>query len=142
MHRCLARFRDVRWLLIAGVFLVAPGAAPLWADQPGEKAVFKGTWTAKYKDNQGKEGEGRYVFREDQNGGLVVAVSWEKETMELKGERLGLDAVRLEGKHEKKYTTYRYIGRMEGKTLVLRYLSIDEKTGKSASGESRLTRAK
>ena len=62
------------------------------------------------------------------------------QKMQLKGERLGLDAMRLEGKDGD--TSYWYIGRMEGSVLVLYYLSIEGMTGKSGSGVSRLTRPK
>ena len=86
--------------------------------------------------------KGKYHFHKEKDGRFEVTVSWnvDKETMQLQGERLGSDAMRLEGKHET--TTYWYIGRMDGGELVLRYLSVDGKAGKSGSGESRLTRAK
>ena len=74
---------------------------------------------------------------------MKVSVSWKEKTvpkkMELRGERLGLEAIRLEGNYGG--TTYRYMGRVKKCKLVLHYLSIDE-SGKSGSGTSTLTRKK
>ena len=101
-------------------------------------------WDGTYLDDQKMTGTGKYKFYDEEDGNLKVAVSWKDkkmilQKMELKGKRLGIDAMQLEGKH--KDTTYRYMGRMEDSGLVLRYLSIDGK-GKSGSGVSTLTRQK
>ena len=142
---------NLRWSLLTCALFVAvggvfrfPGEGLLSADQPpakpNQKLDFKGTWDGTYVDDQGKTGKGTYKFHDEKKGRLKVTVSWGKYKMELEGERLGLDAMHLEGKDGD--TTYRYIGRMEGSGLVLQYLSIDGKTGKSGSGVSKLTRQK
>lgn len=107
---------------------------------PTEKVIFQGKWDGKYRDNWGKEGQGVYDFRQTKEGRLDVTVSWEDHKMELKGEQFGFGGVRLEGEYNG--TTYRYLGRMEGGELVLNYLSVEEKTAKTGSGVSRLTRQK
>jgi hypothetical protein len=113
--------------------------------KPSEKAVFKGMWDGKYRDNDGTMGLGSYQFDDKGDGLLKVVVSWKDGNlksyeMNLEGKRLGIDAMYLEGKY--KDTTYRYMGRMNKGELMLQYLSIDEKTGKSGSGVSALTRPK
>jgi len=105
---------------------------------------FEGKWDGKYTPDHGKPGEGKYEFGNEKDGRWDITVSWveDKDTksMKVKGERLGPDALRLEGKYED--TTYWYIGRMEGTKLVFRYLSVNEKTGVSGTGVSELTRPK
>lgn len=107
-----------------------------------ERIDFEGKWDGKYKPTQGEPVEGKYEFGKETDGRWDITVSWvegkETKSMKVKGERLGPDALRLEGKYGG--TTYWYIGRSEGKTVVLRYLSVNEKTGKSGTGVSELTR--
>jgi hypothetical protein len=149
--------RNLRWPLFACLFFVAPGAAlvfhggdRVWGGQtpakPNEKSSFQGKWDGAYVDDEGKPGKGEYVFREEKDGQFEVSVSWKEkmkpQEMKLKGKRLGLDAMYLEGKHVAKDTTYRYMGRMENGQLVLNWLSIDEKTGQSGKGVSTLTHPK
>lgn len=109
-----------------------------------ERVDFGGKWDGKYKPSRGEPGEGKYEFGKEQGGRWDITVSWvegkETKSMQVRGERLGPDALRLEGKYGD--TAYWYIGRMEGETLVLRYLSVNEKTGESGSGVSELTRPK
>ncbi|MBM3995708.1 MAG: hypothetical protein FJ303_16385 [Planctomycetes bacterium] len=87
-----------------------------------KRADFEGKWDGKYTPSRGKPGEGKYEFGKETDGRWDITVSWvdDKETksMKVKGERLGPDALRLEGKYEG--TTYWYIGRLEGETVVLR----------------------
>ena len=108
-----------------------------------ERVDFEGKWDGKYRPTRGEPGEGKYEFGKEKDGRWGITVSWveEKETksMKVSGERLGPDALRLEGKYGG--TTYWYIGRMEGKALVFRYLSVNEK-GESGTGVSELTRPK
>ena len=143
-----ARFSNVSWPLVACVTLVSAsgpfvfrGASLTGAQPPVKKVVFEGKWDGKFENNKGETGEGKYLFHKEQEGRFDVTVSWDNDMkkMEIKGERLGPDALRLEGKY--KDTTYWYIGRVEGGGLVLRYLSVDG-TGQSGSGVSRLTRPK
>jgi len=108
---------------------------------------FEGKWDGKYKPDHGKPGVGKYEFGKEKDGGWDITVSWVDEhqkpqSMKVRGERLGPDAVRLEGKDGD--TKYWYIGRLEDKNtkLVLRYLSVNEKTGESGTGVSELTRPK
>lgn len=105
---------------------------------------FEGKWDGKYTPSRGDPGEGKYEFGKEADGRWDITVSWQegKETksMKVRGERLGPDALRLEGKYGD--TTYWYIGRMEGKTVVLRYLSVNKKSGESGTGVSELTRPK
>ena len=115
------------------------------AQQPAtEKVDFEGDWDGKYTNNENQTGEGKYLFHKEKDSRWEVTVSWVDDgvtkTMQLKGERLGPDAVRMEGRN--KDTTYWYLGRMEGSALVLPYLSVDAKSGKSGSGVSTLTRGK
>ena len=92
--------------------------------------------------SEGEPGNGKYEFAKEKDGRWDVTVSWvegkDTFTMTLQGERLGPDALRLNGKYRD--TTYWYIGRMRDNTLVLQYLSIDGKSGKSGTGVSKLTR--
>jgi hypothetical protein len=151
-----ARYPLARWTAIGMVLLVAaslafmvPGARFLFTgQQPAKqdgKAAFEGMWDGSFKDDPDETGKaatgnGKYLFHEEKEGRFDVSVSWNdgkyNGEMKLQGERLGLDAMRLEGKY--KQTTYRYLGRMVDGKLVLRYLSIDE-NGKSGSGVSTLT---
>jgi hypothetical protein len=152
-----ASFRNARWPLFACLFLVAPGAALFFPGgdrvsggqtpaKPNDKPSFKGKWDGAYVDEDGKPAKGEYEFHDEKDGQFEVKVSWHEkmnlQKMKLQGKRLGRDAMYLEGKHEDKDTTYRYMGRLEKGQLVLTYLSIEEKTGQSASGVSRLTRQK
>lgn len=109
-----------------------------------ERLDFEGKWDGKYTPSHGEPGEGKYEFGKEKGGRWDITVSWvedkQAKSMKVKGERLGPDALRLEGKYGD--TTYWYIGRMEGKALVLRYLSVNEKTGNSGTGVSELTRPK
>jgi hypothetical protein len=109
---------------------------------PVERVDFEGKWNGKYTPSRGDPGEGKYDFGKEKDGRWDITVSWiednETKSMKVRGERLGPDALRLEGMY--KDTTYWYIGRMEGKKLVLRYLSVNEKTGESGTGVSVLTR--
>lgn len=107
---------------------------------------FEGMWNGKFKPDHGKPGEGTYEFGKEKDGGWDITVSWVDEhnmpqSMKVRGERLGPDAVRLEGKNGA--TKYWYIGRLDEKNtrLVLRYLSVNEK-GESGTGVSELTRPK
>ena len=103
---------------------------------------FDGKWDGKYTPTHGQPGKGKYDFGKEKNGRWDITVSWvegdETKSMTVKGERLGPDALRLEGKYGD--TTYWYIGRMEGKTLVFRYLSVNAQSGDSGTGISELTR--
>ena len=148
-----AKIRNARMPLTAIVFLVAVSAAFLCsgedllsADQPPSKAkdkvVFEGKWDGKYENDQRETGQGKYEFHKEKDGRFEVTVSWDMDTkkMQLEGERLGPDAIRLEGEY--KGITYWYIGRKEGSGLVLRYLSVEGKTGNSGTGVSKLTRQK
>jgi hypothetical protein len=114
-----------------------PGAAVKRVD-------FEGKWDGKYTPSRGEPGEGKYEFGKEQDGRWDITVSWiegkETKSMQVRGKRIGPDALRLEGKYED--TTYWYIGRMEEKAVVLRYLSVNEKTGESGTGVSVLTRPK
>jgi hypothetical protein len=105
---------------------------------------FEGKWDGKYTPSRGEPGEGKYEFGKETDGRWDITVSWvegkERKSMKVKGQRLGPDALRLEGKYDD--TTYWYIGRLEGKTVVLRYLSVNEKSGESGTGVSELTRPK
>jgi hypothetical protein len=112
-----------------------------------ERIDFEGKWDGKFTPSVGEPGEGKYEFGKEKDGKWDIKVSWledkKPKSMPVKGERLGPDALRLEGKY--KDTKYWYIGRMEGKKekkLVFRYLSVNETTGESGTGESVLTRAK
>lgn len=109
-----------------------------------ERVDFEGKWNGKYTPSRAEPGEGKYEFGKETDGRWDITVSWvegkETKSMKVRGERLGHDALRLEGKYEG--TTYWYIGRSEGKTVVLRYLSVNEKTGESGTGVSELTRPK
>jgi hypothetical protein len=92
--------------------------------------------------SRGAPGEGKHEFSKEKDGKWDITVSWvhgnETLSMTVAGERLGPDSVRLEGKD--KATKYWYIGRMESRALVLRYLSVNEETGESGTGVSVLTR--
>jgi len=109
-----------------------------------DRIDFEGKWDGKYKPSRGEPGEGTYEFGKEKADRWEITVSWVEEkktkTMKVKGERLGPDALRLEGKYGD--TTYWYIGRMEGKALLFRYLSVNQKTGESGTGVSELTRPK
>ena len=109
-----------------------------------ERVDFEGKWDGKFTPSRGAPGEGKYEFGKEKDGRWDITVSWlegkESKSMPVKGERLGPDALRLQGKY--KGTTYWYIGRREGKSLVFRYLSVDELTGESGTGVSVLTRPK
>ena len=109
-----------------------------------ERVDFEGTWDGKYTPSRGEPGVGKYEFGKETDGRWDITVSWiegkETKSMKVKGERLGPDALRLEGKYEG--TTYWYIGRREEKSVVLRYLSVNEKSGESGTGVSELSRPK
>jgi hypothetical protein len=108
-----------------------------------ERIDFEGKWDGKYKPTRGEPGKGKYEFSKEKGGRWDITVSWvegkETKTMKVRGERVGPDALRLEGRYAD--TTYWYIGRMEGKVLVFRYLSVNEK-GESGTGVSELTQPK
>ena len=120
---------------------VAADEKPRAAD---ERIDFDGKWDGKYTPTRGEPGVGKYEFGKEKNGQWDIVVSWvegkETKSMKVRGERLGPDALRLEGKYGA--TMFWYIGRMEDKALVLRYLSVNEKTGESGTGVSVLTRPK
>ncbi len=105
---------------------------------------FEGKWDGRYEPSEGTPGEGKYEFNKEKDGRWEIKVSWmegkDTFTMALEGERLGPDSLRLNGKYGD--TSYWYIGRMKDNTMVLQYLSVEGKTGKSGSGVSRLTRPK
>src|SRR5437764_15480433 len=67
-----------------------------------ERVDFEGKWDGKYTPSRGEPGEGKYEFGKERDGRLDITVSWveDKETksMKVSGERLGPDALRLEGK--------------------------------------------
>jgi hypothetical protein len=117
------------------------------AQQPvTEKVDFEGPWNGEYKDNENQTGKGKYLFHKEKEDRWEVTVSWvdkkgDTQSMQVKGERLGPDAVRLQGRDGD--ITYWYVGRMETKDgpFVLHYVSVNAKTGKSGSGVSTLTRA-
>src|SRR4051812_19896369 len=92
------------FLAAACALSLTSGLTHLSAGQPtvkrNEKVSFAGTWNGKYKDNLGKQRQGVYEFREDTDGRLTGRAMWGKdERMELKGRRLGRDAMQIEGKH-------------------------------------------
>lgn len=130
------------------IFLCGAASLPTGAGATthvGDITKFDGKWDGKYTPSDGEPGEGKYDFGQEKDGRWTITVTWiDKGTelsMKIKGERLGPDAVRLEGEY--KDTTYWYIGRMENKnTLALRYLSVNHETGKSGTGQSVLTRPK
>lgn len=147
----------VRRLTTLGLILCLAGLAWWWGSLNTAAAVdeekpqiavkridFEGKWDGKYTPTGGKPGEGKYEFGKEKDGRWDITVSWVEgevpKSMKVRGERLGPDALRLEGKYGD--TTYWYIGRMEGKMVVFRYLSVNEKTGKSGTGVSELTRPK
>lgn len=139
--------------LLSCVMLV--GAASLFvftdtnrlsATQPAAKAdLFEGKWNGRYENDAGQKGTGTYVFHKEKAGRFEVTVTWRDEKgksyeMKLQGERLGLDGASLTGEYED--DRYRYLGRMQKGALVLRYLSVNKKTGETGSGVSTLTRPK
>ena len=133
------------WIVcVANVMMWSLAIAPAAEKEPAVKRVdFGGQWDGKYVPDNRKEppGAGKYDFGKEKAGRWDITVTWIEDgvtkSMPVKGERLGPDALRLEGKY--KDTTYWYIGRWDGKALVLRYLSVDAK-GKSGTGVSTLTR--
>jgi hypothetical protein len=128
-------------LLGAGVAFWVSGQDTI-ATASVERVNFEGKWDGKYTPSRGEPGQGKYEFGKEKDGRWDITVSWvegtETKSMKVMGERLGPDALRLEGKYGD--TSYWYIGRMEGKTVVLRYLSVNEKTGESGTGVSELAR--
>lgn len=145
------RLKDLRLILcLAGLAFWVSGQSttPAAAQEKPQTAVervdFEGKWDGKYKPSRGEPGEGKYEFGKEKGGRWDITVSWvegkETKSMKVRGKRLGPDALRLEGKYG--HTTYWYIGRMEGKALVFRYLSVNKKTGESGTGVSVLTRPK
>lgn len=143
---------NTRRILVACLFIVAILPQSSCTSQnlshptATKKVEFEGVWDGEYKDNENRTGEGKYRFHKEKEGHWNVTVSWLEEgvtkEMPVKGERLGPDALRLQGRY--KDTTYWYVGRMESQDgpLVLHYVSVDAKTGKSGSGVSTLTRSK
>lgn len=128
-------------LIAAGVLTLADGTKQLTADQPPakpkEKVDFKGKWDGQFVDNLKNDGKGEYEFFEEKDGQLRAKATWgQGEGMDLTGERIGPDALRLIGVH--KGTTYRYVGGMENGDLVLGYTGHHK--GKSHFGVSYLTR--
>src|SRR3954466_5490401 len=101
---------------------VKTAAAHEKAQAASEQIDFEGKWDGKYTPTRGEPGEGKYAFGKENGGRWDITVSWvegkETKSMKVRGERLGPDALRLEGKYGD--TTYWYIGRMEGNALVLR----------------------
>jgi hypothetical protein len=142
-----AEWQTMKTPLKKDKFQVATDLYYIALNPPPQAAVkaninFDGTWDGKYQSNDGQTGEGKYEFHQEKDGRWDVTVSWDKGTkmMQLKGERLGPDSLRLEGKFGD--TTYWYMGRLESNDLVLRYLSVEQKTGTSGTGVSKLTRPK
>lgn len=138
--------RLVREFLPAIIF-VSTIIHPCLAQEPSNQSVFDGAWDGKFKDNENRSGQGKYLFGKEKDYRWEVTVSWidmdgATREMPVQGERLGPDALRLQGRY--KDTTYWYVGRMESQDgpLVLHYVSVDAKTGKSGSGVSTLTRSK
>jgi hypothetical protein len=136
---CLAGL--VSWARGQGAATAAAEEKPRAAT---ERIDFEGKWDGKYTPSRGEPGKGKYEFGKEKGGRWDITVSWvegkETKSMTVRGERLGPDALRLDGKYGD--TTYWYIGRLEGKAVVLRYLSVNEKTGESGTGVSVLTRPK
>jgi len=134
-----------RWsfgALTSLVLLVATGASVPSASQPSERITFDGKWYGTYLDSINGKGAGVYYFTEDKNERFTGKVTWifkgEKQSMDLTGERLGANNMKVTGKH--KTTTYRYIGGMHKNELLLHYLGEDDKSGESHFGLSTLTR--
>lgn len=131
--------------LMACLAALAVASAADEKPRPAVKRVeFEGTWDGKYKPTGGVAGKGKYEFGEEKDGKWDITVTWDEGTetksMPVKGERLGPDALRLEGTYQE--TTYWYLGRKEGEKIVFRYLSVNKKTGMSGTGVSELTRPK
>lgn len=112
-------------------------------EEPLTKPDFKGMWNGAYENDKRETGTGKYLFHEERDGRFKVTVTWiyegKEHMMELKGHRLGLDALSLEGRD--KNVTYRYLGRLnKDGMLILPYLSVNEENGTTGTGVSTLTR--
>src|SRR4051794_10032741 len=103
-------------LCFVGLWAGGRGQGAAAAEKPRAvgRVDFEGKWDGRYTPSRGEPGEGKYEFGKETGGRWEITVSWvegkETKAMQVRGERLGPDALRLEGKYGD--TTYWYVGRM------------------------------
>jgi hypothetical protein len=101
-----------------------------------------GVWTATWENSLGETGDELWQVHEETGGQLRAVLTWPMNgpvyRVEMRGERLRLDAIWVEGRMDGG-PRYSYIGRFEGDELVLHY-SVQDPNGKRWFGVSRLTR--
>jgi hypothetical protein len=108
--------------------------------EDGGRALSGARWTGKYENSRGESGEEKLELQEEKGGRLKGL--WTDAgafRCELKGERLGRDALWLEGMTAAG-VQYRVIGRLEGDELVLHFTARDVNRGVRWFGVERCRR--
>ena len=135
----------IKTAIVAVVLLAAASMVGCSGESPGQPNLFAGKWDGEFVDHLKKSGKGVYEFGEEKGRELKVKVSWKDNerkdhSMELTGERVGADAVRLKGNSGDH--AYRYIGGMENGDVMLAYTERKGQAEQPNFGVSRLTRQK
>jgi hypothetical protein len=93
-----------------------------------------------WENSQGGSGEETWEIREEKGGRLTAVETWvfdgQEYKAEFKGERLGHDALWLEGRSQGRQ--YRFIGRFEGDELVIHFTAHELDAGTRYYGLTRL----